>query len=97
MSPSALEFSISIHAAAKKSGPSLINRFLVMTICYSMAICATAQEAIGQPVTYSAQYQARANLFKASATRSLTVNDDGSYLLINDLQATLLGQTIARV
>lgn len=55
------------------------------------------QETGREPVPYTARYQASANGLKASATRSLTLRDDGSYVLANELQATVLGQEIARL
>jgi len=47
------------------------------------------------PLTYSAHYEASANRLSASATRTLSLLDNGHYELVNDLQATVLGQPIA--
>lgn len=49
------------------------------------------------PVTYAASYQASANGLKASARRSLRQMDNGDYEMVNELQATVLGQEIARL
>lgn len=61
----------------------------------------TAQEpasAIVAPVaTYTASYQASANGLTATARRILTQLDNGSYELVNELEATVLDQEIARL
>jgi len=78
-------------------GKTFFQQSLLMVFGASMTVWATAQESAQEPTPYSAQYKARANHFKASANRSLTLLEDGSYALVNDLEATLLGQTIARL
>lgn len=58
---------------------------------------AIAQEPAAAPVTYRASYQAQANGLNASARRSLTQLENGSYELANELEAKVLGQEIARL
>lgn len=48
-------------------------------------------------IPFTARYKASANGLTANATRSLTTLDDGVLLLSNELQATVLGQEIARL
>lgn len=81
----------------KTTGKTFFHQIVLIAFGVSMTVCASAQESAQQPTTYSAQYKARANHFNASASRSLTLLEDGSYALVNDLEATLLGQTIARL
>lgn len=50
-----------------------------------------------EPLPFTAHYLASANGLKASATRSLSKLEDGSYLLSNELSATILGQEIAHL
>ena len=70
---------------------------LINTALFVAVLPAHAQNQPADPLPYSANYKASTNGLTASATRSLRQLDDGSFELVNELQARVLGQEIARL
>lgn len=83
-----------MNTFAKKSLFAIVITALQL---YSGQSITSAQSRADTPATYIANYEASANGIRATAKRSLTKLEDGTYELANELQAMVLGQEIARL
>lgn len=83
------------NAAAQTAAGEALAEPLSESLTAALTKPVTAS--LTEPVPYAANYEASANGLRARASRQLITLDSGDYEMANELEATVLGQTIVSI